>query len=180
MKSTFTNSSRRNFLERLAIASTVLVASPTILLAQNSKQILRFALLGADSSIAEVIDKSDKMNLVDDYTLADVIYLSKTYKHRQSYIQEILASGKHLIIEDNGNSDSLIEDCKKSGSLLTIVERSTDASKLFESANFYECKDSKVIDFQKVITTLLFLEQNTKPIKFKIKYHQTPVEIPVS
>jgi hypothetical protein len=180
MESTFTNSSRRNFLERLAIASTVLVASPTILFAQNSKQILRFALLGEDSSIADVIDSSDKMCLVDDYTLADVIYVSTTHQKSQKYIQRVLASGKHLIIENNGNSDSLIEDCRKSDSLLTIVERSTGASKLFESANFYECYNSKAIDFQKVITTLVFLEQNTKPIKFRIKTEKNPVEIPVS
>ncbi len=180
MESTFTNSSRRNFLERLAIASTILVASPTVLLANNSAKLLRFALLGEDASLAQVIDISDKMSLIDDHTLADVIYLSKTNQHSQSYIQEILASGKHLIIEDNGNRDSLIEDCRKSGLLLTIVERSKDDSTLFENATFYECNNSKTIDFQKVITTLIFLEKNTKPVKFKVKTEGKPVKIPVA
>lgn len=180
MESTFTNSSRRNFLERLAVASTVLVASPTILLAQNSKQLLHFAVLGEDFSLVKIIEKSYEMNLVDDHTLADIIYVSTTHQNSGKYIQQVLASGKHLIIEDNENHDSLIEACRKSGSLLTIVERSTGALKLFESATYYESNNLKVTDFQKVIATLSFLEQNTKPIKFKIKTVEKPAEIPIS
>jgi hypothetical protein len=180
MESTFTNTSRRNFLERIVIASTVLVASPTILLAQNSKQMLRFAVLGEDFPLEKIIEKSDKMSLVDDHLLADVIYVSTTLQNSQKYIQQVLASGKHLIIEDNENSAFLIEVCRKTGSLLTIVERSTDVAKLFENATHYECNNSKTIDFQKVITTLAFLEQNTKPIKFRIKTAEKSVEMTVS
>jgi hypothetical protein len=180
MKSTFTNSSRRHFLERIAIASTVLVASPTILLANNSSKMLRFAVLGEDFSLAKIIEKSDEISLVDDHILADIIYVSQSYQKSKKNIQEVLASGKHLIVEDNGNCDLLIENCRESGLLLTIVQRSKEAAKLFENATYYECNNSKTIDFQKVITTLAFLVRNTKPIKFKIKTVEKPVEIPVS
>jgi hypothetical protein len=180
MKSTFTTSSRRHFLERLAIASTVLVASPTILLANNSSKILRFAVLGEDLALAKIIDKSDKMTLVDDLKLADVIYVSESHQKSQKYIQEVLASGKHLIVESIGNNESLIEYCRKSGSLLTIVERSTDASKLFKRADFYQCEIAKSSDYQKVTDTLIFLGQHSKPMEFRIKTEHKPVEIPVS
>ena len=180
MELTLTNSSRRNFLERLAIASTILVASPTILLAKNSPKALRFAVLGEDASLAKVIDRSDKISLVDDYAVADVIYMSKTNQPSQPSVLEILAAGKHLIIEDNGNRGSLIEDFSKSGHLLIIVERTTDDLRLFENATYFECINSKTFDFQKVITIIDFLERNTKPIKFKIKTVEKPVEIPFS
>jgi hypothetical protein len=180
MKSTFTNSSRRHFIERLAIASTVLVASPTLLLANNSKTMLRFAVLGQDSVLTGIIDKSDKMTLVDEHTLADVIYVSESHQKSQKYIHKVLASGKHLIVESIGNDESLIEDCRKSGSLLTIVERSSDASKLFACTNFYQCEIAKLSDYQKVISVLTFLEQHTKPLKFKIKTEYHSVKIPVS
>jgi hypothetical protein len=180
MKLTFTNSSRRHFLERIAIASTVLVASPTLLLANNSSKMLRFAVLGQDSVLAGIIDKSDKMNLIDDLKFADVIYVSESHQKSQKYIQEVLDSGKHLIVESIGNNESLIEDCRKSGNLLTIVERSSDASKLFECADFYQCEIAKYPDYQKVIDTLMFLGQHTKPMEFRIKTEHKPVEIPVS
>jgi hypothetical protein len=180
MESTFINSSRRHFLERFAIASTILVASPTILLANNSAKLLRFAILGEDASLVRVIEKSDKMSLVDEHILADVIYVSANHQKSQKNIQQVLTSGKHLIIEDNVSSDSLIEDCRRSGLLLTIVERSTEASKLFENATYYECEILKVSDFQKVITTITFLERNTKPVKFKVKTKVKLVEIPVA
>jgi hypothetical protein len=180
MKLTFTNSSRRHFLERIAIASTVLVASPTILLANNSSKMLRFTVLGEDLALAKIIDKSDKMTLVDDLKLADVIYVSESHQKSQKYIQEVLISGNHLIVEGRGNNDLLIEDCSKSGSLLTIVERSTDVSKMFERADFYQCEIAKFSDYQKVTDTLMFLGQHTKPMEFRIKTEHKPVEIPVS
>jgi hypothetical protein len=58
--------------------------------------------------------------------------------------------------------------CKMAESL-TIVERSTDASKLFACANLYQCEIIKSSGYQKVIDALMFLEQHTKPLKFKIK-----------
>lgn len=180
MESTFTNSSRRHFLERIAIASTILMASPAFLFGQNSTKKLRVAVLGEDSSLADLIDKSAKMSLVDDHSLADVIYVSQAYQKSQKYIWEVLASGKHLIVESGVNDDSLIENCRKYGLLLTIVERSKETTKLFENATFYECKILKISDFQKVISTLAFLEQNTMPVKLKVKAEGKPVEIPVS
>ena len=180
MKLNFTNSSRRHFLKRIAIASTVIVASPTIVFSQNSSKIVRFAILGDDSLLAGVIDKSDKMTLVEEHILGDVIYVSETYQKSLNSIQEVLISGKYLIVEGNENNDSWIEHCRESGNLLTIVERSTDASKLFENANYYEGKVPKTAYFQKIITMLSFLEQHTKPLKFKIKGAYKPVEKPIS
>jgi hypothetical protein len=168
MKSTFTNSSRRNFIERLAITSTVLVASPTLLLANNSKTMLRFAVLGQDSVLTGIIDKSDKMTLIDDLKLADVIYVSESHQKSQKYIKEVLASGKHLIVESIGNNESLIEDCRKSGSLLAIVERSEVGIKLFKSADYYESNLNQSSDFQKVILKLDFLVSNTQNDEFKV------------
>jgi hypothetical protein len=146
-------------------------------LANNSAKILRFALLGEDISLADVIEKSDKMSLVDDHILADLIYVSQSYQKSKKNIHEVLTSGKHLIVESGVNDDSLIENCRKSGLLLTIVQRSNDDSKLFENATYYEFNNSKTVDFQMVIATLIFLEQNTKPIKFRIKTVGKPVEI---
>jgi hypothetical protein len=134
---------------------------------------LRFAVLGEDIVLAGIIDKSDKMTLMADLKLADVIYVSESHQNSQKYIQEALVSGKHLIVESIGNNDSLIEDCGNSGSLLTIVERSSDALKLFNRADFYQCEIAKSSDYQKVISILMFLGKHTKPLKFKIKteYH---------
>jgi hypothetical protein len=168
MKLNVTNSSRRHFLERIAIASTVLIASPTILLANNSSKMLRFAVLGEDSALAKIINKSDKMTLIDDLKFADVIYVSKPHQKSQKYIQEALASGKHLIVESIGNNESLIEDCRKSGSLLAIVERSEVGIKLFKRVDYYESNLSQSSDFQKVILKLDFLVSNTQNDEFKV------------
>jgi hypothetical protein len=174
MKLNFTNFSRRNFLERIAIASTILVASPSMVFSQKSSQILRFAVLGEDSVLAGIIDKSDKMTFVDDHTFADVIYVSKAYQKSLNSIQDVLTFGKQLIVADSENNDSWVEYCRKSGNLLTIVERSSETSKLFENANYYE---GKVADIQKVITIITFFEQHTKPLKFKIIVQQKPVKM---
>ena len=177
MESIFTNNSRRHFLERIAIASTILVVSPAIVFGKKSSQLLRFAVLGDDSVLAGMINNSDNMTLVDNQILTDVIYVSKTYQKSLNSIQEIRISGKQLIVEGSENDDSWVDYCRKSGSLLTIVERSGDASKLFENANYYE---GKTTDFRKVITLISFFERHTKPLNFKIIEPQKPAEMPVS
>jgi len=176
MKSNFSIFSRRDFLERIAVVSTVLVASPTLLLANNSSRLLRFVVLGQDLELAKIINKSDKTTLVEDHLLADVFYVSETYQKSHKYFQNALASGKHLIVESIENDDFLIEICRESGSLLTIVERSKDASKLFERADFYQFETSKSTEFQKIIDTLFFLSEHTKPLNFKIKITKKTVE----
>lgn len=168
MKKNFTNFSRRHFLERIAIASTVLVASPTILMANNSSKMLHFAVLGEDLAFKNIVDKSDKMTLIDDLKFADVIYVSENHQKNQKYIQEVLATGKHLIVESIGNDNSLIEDCRKSGSLLAIVERLEGGIKLFKRADYYESNINQSFDFQKVILKLDFLVSNTENDEFKI------------
>lgn len=173
MSVNITRSSRRRFLKQIAITSTCMVASSTILFGQKSVKMLRCTILGENPLLAEAIEKSDTMTTIDDYRLADVIYVSKVYQKNQGNIQEVLASGKHLIIEDHENNNFWIETCRKSGSLLAIVWRSAESSKLFENTNYYECELLKNYDFQKVMVFILFLEQHTKPLKFRIKEQNT-------
>ncbi len=180
MKTTFTNSSRRRFLERLAITSTVLVASPTILLANNSSKLLRFAILGEDSSLRNVIEKSDRMMIVEDLKLATVIYVSNLHPKNKDYVQEISNSDKPLIIENHESTGLLIEHCKNLDRLLVIVERSKDDSKLFERADYYENNYLQISDFQKVNELIVFLGQHTKPLKFNIKSEHKPAEMLIS
>lgn len=165
MKINFTNNSRRLFLGRIALASTILAVSPTILLGQNSKKILQFAVLGIDLRLAEIIEKSDNLTLVDTCALADVIYIKDI---SEIDIQQAIIAGKHLIIEHHKNSDFVIEKCRKMGVLLSIVERSEDDKKLFKSVNYYESNLSQSFDFQKVIIKLDFLVRNTQNEKFNI------------
>lgn len=165
MKTNFTNNSRRLFLGHFAIASTILAISPTVLLAQNSKKFLQFAVFSNDIMLTKIIEKSEKTTLVDSYTLADVIYVKDINKIN---IQQTLNAGKHLIVERHENSDFIIEKCRKAGVLLAIVERSEDDKKLFKSVNYYESNLSQSFDFQKVVMKLEFLVSNTENEKFKI------------
>ena len=180
MTSTFTHTSRRYFIERLAVASTVLVASPSILLANNSTKLLRFAILGDDFGITDVVKKSDKITIVDDPKFATVIYVSKSNQKSQNYIQGVSILGKHLIIEEHETTELLIENCKKSDNSFSTVERSEASSKLFEKVNYYESTATQDIDNQLVITLLEFLNQHTISLKFKIISEYKPAEIPIS
>jgi hypothetical protein len=164
MKTNFTNDSRRLFLGRIALASTILAVSPTVLLGQTSKKSLQFTVFGNDSMLNEIIEKSAKITLVDTSKLADVIYVKDISKIA---IQKTLIAGKHLIVERHENSDFIIEKCREMGVLLAIVERSEDDKKLFKSVDYYETNLNQSFDFQKVIIKLDFLVQNTENEKFK-------------
>ena len=165
MKPNFTNESRRLFLRRIALASTILSVSPTVLMGQNSRKSLQFAVSSIDSRLAEIIEKSDKITLVSTYSLADVIYVKDI---SEVDIQQALIAGKHLIVERHEDSDFIIEKCRKKGVLLAIVERSEDDKKIFKSVNYYESNLNQSFDFQKVMIKLDFLVQNTQNEKFKI------------
>jgi hypothetical protein len=165
MTTTFLYSSRRRFLERFATASAVLAVSPTILLGQDFKKILQIAVLGNDSILSAVVEKSDKMSIINEPKMADVIYVRNCDKIN---LQRALKSGKHLIIERNEHSDSMIINCQESGSLLAIVERSEEGIKLFKSVDYYESNLSQSSDIQKVILKLDFLVSNTQNDEFKV------------
>jgi hypothetical protein len=158
-------SSRRNFLERLATASTVLAISPTVLMGQVSNKMLRIAVLGNDSILSAVVEKFDKMSIIDTHKMADVIYVRDGDKIN---LQRALKSGKHLIIERNDHSDSMMKKCQELGVLLAIVERADDGIKLFDRVDYYESNLSQSFDFQKVMTKLDFLVRNTQNDKFRI------------
>lgn len=169
MIKTFTNDSRRYFLERLIISSAVLVATPNLLLANNSSKMLRISILEEDSELAKIIEKFDKITITKDFKIADVIYIRESHQNSQKYIMEAIALGKHLMIEGHSNNEPLVASCKKVGGLLIIVERSTDDSKLFAKADFYQFETSKSIDYHKILELLSFLSNHTKPMKLKIK-----------
>jgi hypothetical protein len=164
MITTILNSSRRHFLKRLGIASSVLAVSPTVLMGQHSKEILRFALLGDDLILSETIEKSDKMTIINAYKMADVIYVGDC---DITSMQKALITGKHLIIERNKQSDLIIKKCQETGILLAVVERSEGGAKLFNSVDYYESNLSQSFDFQKVMIKLDFLVRNTQTNKFK-------------
>jgi hypothetical protein len=132
---------------------------------QDSKKILRFALLGNDLILSETIEKSDKMTITDTHKMADVIYVGGCEKIN---IQNALKAGKHLIVERNRHSDLIIKKCQEIGILLAIVERSEGGVKLFDSVDYYESNLSQSFDFQKVMIKLDFLVQNTQNGKFNI------------
>lgn len=165
MITTNLKSSRRSFLERLATASTVLAISPTVLMGQVSNKILQIAVWGNDSILSAVVEKSDKMLIMNELKMADVIYVRDNDKIN---LRRALMSRKHLIIERNEYSDSMIKKCQELGVLLAIVERSEDGIKLFDKVDYYESSLSQSFDFQKVMTKLDFLVRNTQNDKFRI------------
>lgn len=165
MMTTILNSSRRHFIKRLGIASSVLAVSPIILLGQNNKQMLRFAVFGDNKILSKAIEKTEKITLVDTYKSADVIYIQD---FNRINLQSSLMAGKHLMVERHENSNSMIEKCQKAGVLLAIVESSEDGVKLFKSVEYYESNLDQTFDFQKVMIKLDFLVNNTQKDKFKI------------
>jgi hypothetical protein len=159
------HSSRRHFLERFAIASTVLAVSPTVLMGKDFKKMLSIAVLGNDSILSTMVEESDNMMITHEPKMADVIYVRDSNKIN---LRQALMSRKHLIIERNENSDSMIEKCQELGILLAVVERSEDGMKLFDMVDYYESKLSQSFDLQKVMTKLDFLVRNTQNDKFRI------------
>jgi hypothetical protein len=131
---------------------------------QDFKEILQIAVLGNDSILSAIVEKSDKMTITEDYKMADVIYIKDCDK---IILQRALMSGKHLIIERNEYSDLMIKKCPKLGVLLVIVERSEDGIKMFDKVDYYESKLSQSFDFQKVMINLDFLISNTRNDKFR-------------
>jgi hypothetical protein len=166
MITTILNSSRRYFLKRLGIASSVLAVSPTVLMGQHSKKTLRFALLGNDLILSETIERSNQIMITNDYKMADVIYVGDCDKI--NILKSLISiSGKHLIIERNKQSDLIIKKCQETGILLAVVERSEGGVKLFDSVDYYESNLTQSFDFQKVMIKLDFLVRNTQTNKFK-------------
>jgi hypothetical protein len=165
MINTVLNSSRRNFFEQLAIASTLLAVSPTTLMGQRAKKMLHIAILGNDSLLSATVDKSDKMVIINDYKMADVIYVKDCDKIN---LQKALMAQKHLIIERNEVGDSMIKKCQELGILLAIVERAETGIKLFSSVNYYESNLNHSFDFDNIIEKLNFLVNNTQNDEFKI------------
>ncbi len=165
MITTILNSSRRHFLERLAFASTVLAVSPTVLMGQVSKKTLRIAVLGNDSMLSAIVEKSDKLTIISEPKMADVIYVRDCDKIN---LQNALMTKKHLIIERNENSDLMIKKCQELGILLAIVERAEKGVKLFKRVDYYETNLKQPVDFQKVMEKLNFLVCNSQNDTFKI------------
>ena len=126
------------------------------------------AVIGGDLTLALILQESSEITIISTHNLADVIYFSEINENTQNIIQQALISGKHLIIERNRNSESMIEKCQASGVLLAIVERSDNNLNLFKSVNYYESNLSPSLDIQKIIINLNFLVNNTQKDKFKV------------
>jgi hypothetical protein len=168
MKPIFLNLSRRNFLTYLGITSASVIVKPSTLIAKTTTSELTIFVVNTDLTVTSKFSKNQQITLVNSSEEADIIFLNGLTETSQSTLQEYINQGKIFMINQPKQEMFLFSMCQKAGVLFASVKFSNDATKLFDSVDYFEPKTSQTIHLQKVISVLNFLVSNTQHHQFKI------------